>query len=94
LRGHAPQEVVLKGWSGGTGGSQWAADGKGWYVTGVTQRGLALLHVDLKGDTHVLWERHGASIIRAVPSPDGRHLAILDETVNGDIWMIAIQDRR
>ena len=80
----------------------WAADGKGLFTLRVTRAGSALLHVDLKGNVSVLWEQKGsfawsllfndltsgASVPRAVPSPDGRHLAIYDSRLSANMWMM------
>jgi hypothetical protein len=35
-----------------------------------------------------LWEQEGGLGISALPSPDGRHLAIRGWSVNSNIWMI------
>jgi len=56
-----------------------------------------LLYVDLKGNAHVLQEHKGSlspavmggfSVPWGVPSPDGRHLAILGWTRNSNVWMM------
>jgi len=61
------------------------------------------LHVDLRGNSHVLWQQKGSiapwnvplvhrlggpSASWAVPSPDGRHLAIYNWTLSANMWMI------
>jgi Tol biopolymer transport system component len=66
----------------------WAADGKGVFVSRPTPRGFALLYVDLHGQIHPLWEQEGGLGVSALPSPDGRHLAIRGWNVNSNIWMI------
>ena len=35
-----------------------------------------MLHMDLQGNTRLLWEHPGGIEIYGVPSPDGRHLAM------------------
>ena len=52
------------------------------------QAGHALLHVDLEGNTQVLWPQAQNLEIYGVPSPDGRHLAILGWTLNSNLWII------
>ena len=66
----------------------WAADGKGLYVVNRTKSGAVLLHVDLQGNAHELWENHGGSWAYGTPSPDGRHLAIFDRKLSANMWMM------
>ena len=67
----------------------WAADGKGLFVTVGTHNGRELLHVDLRGNAHVLWEGIGGSgETLAIPSPDGRHLAFNGWTTSGNMWVM------
>jgi serine/threonine protein kinase/dipeptidyl aminopeptidase/acylaminoacyl peptidase len=78
----------------------WAANGRGLFVSSVREGGSALLHLDLKGDSHLLWESKGTvepgitafvggpSAPWVVPSPDGRHLAICVWSLNANIWMM------
>ena len=103
LGGQPSQEVVAKGWNSFLS-LNWAADAKGFFVSSLTPGGSALLHVDLKGKAHVLWEMKGStapwngpssggwiggpSAPWAVPSPDGRHLAINDRTLSANMWMM------
>ncbi|HKV80235.1 MAG TPA: protein kinase [Candidatus Sulfotelmatobacter sp.] len=78
----------------------WGADGNELFVSSVTERGSALLRVDLEGNAHLLWESKGTvepgitafvggpSAPWAIPSPDGRHLAICVWSLNANIWMM------
>ena len=66
----------------------WAADGRSLFVTAGIRNGKELLHVDLKGNVHALWEGIGGSAeTEAYPSPDGRHLAFHGWTTNGNMWL-------
>jgi serine/threonine protein kinase len=87
LRGRAPEEIQVKGWSS-FADLDWAADGKGLYVASRIPGGCALLYVDLQGQANVLWEEHGGTTTFARPSPDGRHVAMLGWSVNRNIWMM------
>jgi hypothetical protein len=101
LNGGTATNIVVKGWSS-LWSLNWAADGKGLFVSSATQAGSALLRVDLKGNAHVLWQQKGSiapwgiplpvvigpSAPWAVPSPDGRHLAIYQSNLNANIWMM------
>jgi len=85
--------MAVKGW-GTLQSVDWAADGKTLFISAATPEGSALLHVDLEGNARVLWERKGgaepwfALAPWAVPSPDGRHLAIYDWSLSANMWMI------
>lgn len=65
----------------------WAADGKGFLIESFP--GL-LLFVDMDGRTDILWksEAYPNDAPWGVPSPNGRHLAMLGWSVDNDIWML------
>ena len=65
----------------------WAGDGMGLLVSNVTSSGGEILHVDLKGKAKLLW-RSSSDRCFALPSPDGRHLAIYDWKVSANMWMM------
>ncbi len=88
LRGQAMQQIHVKGWSN-LGWLSWAADGKSLFVYSTNRQERALLHVDLKGNAHFLWQNPGAyGEAAAKPSPDGRRLAMSGRTLNSNIWTI------
>jgi serine/threonine protein kinase/Tol biopolymer transport system component len=66
----------------------WAADGKGIYFGSKMKGGTVLLHLDMTGKPHIVWENHGGGWALGMPSPDGRHLAINGETMNSNMWMM------
>jgi Tol biopolymer transport system component len=67
----------------------WANDGKGFFVGSCTPEGV-LLFVDMHGRTEALWKRETLFGFgpRGLPSPDGRHLAMLGWTVDSNVWML------
>ncbi len=89
--GQVPREIAVKGWDNFTN-TVWAEDGKGLFVSSTTKGGPTLLHVDLQGNAHVLWQSKGETgsgiPLYGVPSPDGRHLAIHSSTLNSNMWTI------
>ena len=101
LTRQGPQEIVVKGWTSLLS-LNWAADGKGIFTSSQTKKGSVLLHSDLKGNARILWEQKGSiapwnrpfgehgelSAPWAVPSPDGRHLAIYDWKLSANMWMM------
>jgi eukaryotic-like serine/threonine-protein kinase len=87
LTGGAPQDVTSKQ-RRALSSVIWAADGKELFVSSYTARGAEMLHMDLKGNTRLLWEHPGGIEIYGVPSPDGRHLAMRGWNVEGNLWMM------
>ena len=87
LNGKPPKEITVKGWNILTN-AVWTADGKGLFVSSLNERGSVLLSVDLEGNARALWAQRGSVGTYGVPSPDGRHLAMLDWTLNSNIWMM------
>ena len=81
-------DVTVDGWEG-FNSLDWAADAKGLYVGSWTPKtGATLLYIELDGKAHPLWHQHGNFRTWAVPSPDGRYLAILSGTTDNNVWML------
>jgi hypothetical protein len=96
LSGGSDHEITVKGWPNNQG-LDWSVDGKGLYCGSASPQGGTLLYVDLKGNARVLWQYKGAghgevgndaSVIWGFPSPDGRHLALLANVKNSNVWMV------
>jgi serine/threonine protein kinase/Tol biopolymer transport system component len=88
LTGGQDRDVVLKGWPN-FAGIGWSRDGKALYVGSSAVHLITLLLVDLNGSSRVLWQRAGGTgLISAVPSPDGRHIAMRSGGLTGNAWMI------
>lgn len=85
INGHPPQEITVAGWKN-LKTLFWAADGRGWFTSAKTGAGWTLLHVDLEGHADRVWEHEGPSNTYALPSPDGRHLAINTMNASSNIW--------
>ena len=68
----------------------WTPDGKGLYITSHATNGPALLYVDRNGNARELWRIRGSfnAWSWAIPSPDGKHLAIMGESLNRNAWLI------
>ena len=66
---------------------KWSANGNGFFATRRAPGGTELLHIDLKGTTQSLYKCTGWGCF-ASPSPDGRHLAILDNRHSMNMWMM------
>jgi len=87
LNGRVPQDVTSRERKT-LSSVVWTADGKGLFVSSYTARGADMLHMDLQGNTRLLWEHPGGIEVYGVPSPDGRHLAMRGWNVEGNMWMM------
>jgi serine/threonine protein kinase len=87
MRGELISEIQVKALTGLTS-SSWAPDGKALFVSGHVPWGYALLQVSLDGQTQPIIENHAPDVMGAVPSPDGRHLALFAAGDNGNMWMM------
>jgi len=86
LTGGTIADLVVPGWSCFSE-MAWAFDRKGLFVTSIGAS-TRILYVDLQGHAYPLWELPAFSVSWAVPSPDGRHLAILGPTWDSNGWML------
>lgn len=98
----APKEIALKnGIALQT--LNWTADGQGFFASSATPQGSALLHIDMVGNSQIIWQWKGSVAPWggdvdlgmggpfspwAIPSTDGRHLAIYSSTLSANIWLM------
>src|SRR5215472_18706715 len=88
LSGGLDREITVEGWPNLIGRS-WSSDGKGLYCGSAAAQNRTLLYVDLNGKARVLWQVKGFGGILAIPSPDGRYLAIPGgDAINSNVWMV------
>jgi eukaryotic-like serine/threonine-protein kinase len=69
----------------------WSADGAGWYVSSTPQRnpaGTDLLHIYPDGHVQVIAHQNERNEMAAIPSPDGRHLAMTRASTVKNVWML------
>jgi eukaryotic-like serine/threonine-protein kinase len=85
-RDPSKRDITVKGW--GVEELHWAPDGKGFFATSRGEDNSVLLHADLQGNAHTVWQQKGWEGLRCVPSPDGRHMAILALRLNNNAWMM------
>ena len=67
-------------------GLKWAGDDQGWFASATTSSGVQLVYITVHGAFHVL--RESPIVTWGVPSPDGRHLAFIDQTLFSNVWLI------
>jgi serine/threonine protein kinase len=102
LDGAPSYEMVAKGWTS-LQSINWAADGNHILVSAASASGSNLLRLDMQGNAQVLWEQKGSiapwnvpyahwlggpSAPWAVPSPDGRHIAIYSWNLSANMWVM------
>ena len=82
------REVPIRGWSG-LGGVDWSADGKSLLASWHNfERDSALLRITLDGRVTVLLRSSNPEIWAALPSPDGRMLAIAEAGGVKNVWQL------
>lgn len=83
--GDKPPQVIALAGEGPISAIHWAADGDGWFVVIRKTVGEKLFHVDRKGTAIFLRDTSGPTW--ANPSPDGKKLAFVDQTVDSNVWL-------
>ena len=79
---------MVPGWAG-VGSVDWAADSKRVWATGsVIGSGKTLVNVSLTGRVRLLLAQKEMTLGRAIPSPDGKHLAIWKAHGDSNVWML------
>jgi len=68
-------------------GLVWAPDQSGFFITRKAEDGTEMLHLDFQWHLGSLRKCFGWGCF-PVPSPDGRHLAIIDNTESTNMWMM------
>jgi serine/threonine protein kinase len=88
LTGQAPRTITLKDWDNLLS-LDWAADGKGFFISSNRAGHLStLLYVDLAGNAHSLWQVKTYQSTWAIPSHDGKYVAISAPTTECNVWMV------
>ena len=88
LSDHNERTIRLKEWPR-VSSIDWAADGRSLWVSTSTNAGTnALLNVDLQGRAWPVWEQTKMEVGWAIPSPDGRYLALWQASGDSNVWMI------
>jgi hypothetical protein len=75
------RDIAIRGWRGLVS-LDWAADGKGFFASSSSSKGVTLLHIDMQGNAQALWAQRGGS------PTDGKSLAIFGSTIRSNVWMI------
>jgi eukaryotic-like serine/threonine-protein kinase len=88
LAGQPAREVTVKNWNNFMS-LDWAADGKGFFISSnPTGRLDTVLYVDLAGNATPLWQVKNFQATWAIPSHDGKFVAIPAPTTECNAWMV------
>ena len=68
----------------------WDAASSGFFASDYqpSTRVSRLLHIDADGVVHALIEHRYTGELWGIPSPDGRHLATFQESINSNVWKV------
>lgn len=82
------KSIPVPGWAG-VGSIDWAADSKSIWATGYNSGGgKTLINVSLTGRVRPLLTETKMAMGWAIPSPDGKHLAIWKAHGDSNVWML------
>ncbi len=87
LYGGSDRWLTISGWPG-IASLDWAADSKGLWAASAGEEENALLHIDLQGHAVPVWRPKKMRVGWAIPSRDGRHLAIMVSSGSANVWML------
>ena len=80
--------LMLKDWSG-IACLDWAANGRSMWVSASSPAGMqSLLNVDLHGKAKAVLQEPEKGLGWAIPSADGRHLAIWESSGSSNAWLL------
>ena len=66
----------------------WAADSKSLWATTAVDKENALVRIDLEGNESVVWTPKKGSVAWAIPSRDGKYLALHMRSSTANVWML------
>ena len=82
------RDIAVPGWAEFYG-LDWAADSKSLWAAANNRRGArALLNVGFDGKVRTMMSNQNAFLEWAIPSPDGRHLAIVQDSNTSNVWLL------
>ena len=87
LDGSAERWLTIRGWPG-IMSLDWAADSKNLWVTTPGEKENALLRVDLQGYARPVWRPKNVKVGWAIPSRDGKYLALHVHSSSANVWML------
>jgi Tol biopolymer transport system component/DNA-binding winged helix-turn-helix (wHTH) protein len=87
IKDGSERSVAVRGWTG-IESIDWDANSKGIWATTSDEKENALLHVDLQGNARTVWRPKNKIVGWAIPSRDGKRLALNIRSVSANAWML------
>jgi hypothetical protein len=88
LRDETERSIAVPGWAA-ISSLDWAADSKSLWVTGYASAGTkTLVNVSITGRIRPMLEEKTMTMGWAIPSPDGKHLALWKASGSSNVWML------
>jgi len=87
LSNGAEKLLTIQGWTG-VAAVDWAADGKSLWASSAHEEASVLLNIDLQGRARVVWRPGKMSVHWAIPSRDGKYLALHVSSTSANAWMV------
>lgn len=87
LADHSERWLDLKGMPA-LGSLDWAADGKSIWAATSVEKENSLVRIDLQGNVRVVWTPKKGSVGWAIPSRDGKYLALHVHSNTANVWML------
>jgi len=88
LEGGVERVLHIMGWAG-LSTIDWAADGKSlWASARLRGETRTLVNIDLQGHTKTVLEEKTPHVGWAIPSRDGKRLAVLEAAGNSNVWLL------
>jgi hypothetical protein len=87
LQDETERTIAVPGWAG-MSSLDWAADSKSIWMTGYASSGTkTLVNVSVAGRIRPMLEEKTMTMGWAIPSPDGKHLALWKASGSSNVWM-------
>ena len=88
LEGGAEKVLHIEGWAG-LSTIDWAADSRSlWASARLRGETRTLVNIDLQGHTKTVLEEKTPHVGWAIPSRDGKRLAVLEAVGNSNVWLL------
>ncbi len=88
LQDETERTIAVPGWAG-ISSLDWAADNNGIWITGYARSGTkTLVNVGVTGRIRPMLEEKKMTLGWAIPSPDGKHLALWKASGSSNVWML------
>jgi Tol biopolymer transport system component/DNA-binding winged helix-turn-helix (wHTH) protein len=88
LQDETERAIAVPGWAG-ISSVDWAIDSKSIWMTGYTSSGTkTLVNVSVTGRIRPMLEEKKMTMGWAIPSPDGKHLALWKASGSSNVWML------